>query len=258
MTGTEDPEVPGRLYVIIPAAGQGRRMGGTSGKQFIPVGGIPVLARTLLAFESFQNEQNARSPFSMHGVLVTSSDSLQEADEICRKYGITFINQIISGGSSRQESVWNGICALKTLSQPPDEGDIIFIHDGARCFVDSGTLGRCLRGAKEHGVCTAAVPVKDTIKQAEPDGSGRIAQTHDRSTLYAVQTPQAFLYPLLMESYTAANKNKQEATDDSSLAERIGLPVFLVEGSYSNIKITTPEDLLWAELLETHQKFVLP
>ena len=249
---------PLRLYVIIPAAGSSRRMGGTSSKQFIPIGGVPVLARTLLCFEHFCTEQKKTGTFSMHGVLVTSPQSISEAESICRQFKISFIENIIEGGSTRQESVWNGICALQSLAHPPDAGDIVFIHDGARCFVDSGTLTRCLQGASVHGVCAAAVPVKDTIKQVDSSDSCKVTATPDRSKLYAIQTPQAFLFSLLLESYTAGQKENRSATDDTSLAEMIGLPVFLVEGSYSNIKITTPEDLLWADLLKNHQKFVLP
>lgn len=258
MTVSAERENSGRLYVIIPAAGRSRRMGGTSSKQFTAVGGIPILARTLLALEHFCAEQKAAGPFSLHGILITSPESIEEAGELCSKFNISFVEDIISGGLTRQESVWNGITALQTLRHPPEAQDIVFIHDGARCFVDSGTLARCLSGAREHGVCAAAMPVKDTIKQVDSDIHRQVIATPDRSTLYAIQTPQAFTYPLLLESYTAGQKEKRAATDDTSLAEMIGLPVYLVEGSYSNIKITTPEDLMWAELLKNHQKFVLP
>jgi len=122
--------------------------------------------------------------------------------------------------------------------------------NGARCFIDQGTLRHCLYGAETYGVCTAAVPVKDTIKQTDPADRQRVTATLDRSALYAVQTPQAFQYSLLYQSYSAAQKERRAATDDTSLAEAIGLPVYLVEGSYSNIKITTPEDLLVADRLQ--------
>jgi len=258
MTETTDGIHPDRLYVIIPAAGRSRRMGGTSSKQFIAVGGIPILARTLLALEHFCAEKQKAGAFSLHGILVTSPDSLAEAEELCMVHKITFIDCIVPGGHTRQESVWNGISALQELPCPPQAQDIIFIHDGARCFIDSGTLARCFSGAREHGICAAAMPVKDTIKQVDSDEHRQVTATPDRSTLYAIQTPQAFTYSLLLLSYTAGQKEKRDATDDTSLAEMIGLPVYLVEGSYSNIKITTPEDLMWAEILKNHQKFVLP
>ena len=258
MKGSGEAPFPVSLYVIIPAAGQSRRMGGTSSKQFIPIDGIPVLARTLLAFEDFGRLQKKAGLFDMHGILVTSTESMDEAAKICSDYKITFIENIVAGGASRQESVWNGIGALLGLARPPESRDITFIHDGARCFVDSDILLRCLSGAREHGVCAAAVPVKDTIKQVDSPDSRTVASTPDRATLYAIQTPQAFLFSLLLESYAAGQNAEREATDDTSLAEMIGLPVYLVDGSYSNIKITTPEDLLWAELLKAPPKSVLP
>lgn len=258
MTDSGEGQVPVSLYVIIPAAGQSRRMGGTSSKQFILIDGIPVLARTLLAFEDFGLLQKKSGRFNMHGILVTSLETMNEAAKICSDFAITFIEKIVAGGASRQQSVWNGIGALQGLPRPPEPRDITFIHDGARCFVDSDILLRCLDGAREYGVCAAAIPVKDTIKQVDLPDSRRVAATPDRATLYAIQTPQAFMFSLLLESYMTGQHEKREATDDTSLAEMIGLPVYLVDGSYTNIKITTPEDLLWAELLKSRQKTVLP
>jgi len=260
MIASPEKKIPDavRLFVIIPAAGQSRRMGGTSNKQFLPVGGIPILAQTLLSFNHFFEEQKKSCPFSLHGVLVASPDTIAEAESLCSKYSITFVEKIIPGGLTRQESVWNGICALKELPCPPEADDVVFIHDGARCFIDSGTLSRCLEGARTYGICAAAMPVKDTIKQVDSIERRQVTATPDRATLYAIQTPQAFLYSLLIQAYEYGQKEKEDATDDTSLAEKAGLPVFLVEGAYSNIKITTPEDLLWAELLKNHRKSVLP
>lgn len=138
MTVPGDEILPVRLYIIIPAAGRSQRMGSTSSKQFIPIGGIPVLARTLLAFEDYSSEKQKSAPFSMHGILVTSPESIDAAQKICEDFKITFIEKIIAGGSTRQESVWNGVCALQTLSSPPAADDITLIHDGARCFVEIG------------------------------------------------------------------------------------------------------------------------
>lgn len=253
MKTSSDPAKSDRLYVIIPAAGQSRRMGGNASKQFIPVGGIPVLARTLLAFEKFAARRKEAGTFSMHGILVTSPEAIPEVRKICDDYNISFIEQIIAGGATRQDSVWNGVCALQALRVVPAAEDVVFIHDGARCFIESDTLQRCLNGAQNHGICAAAVPVKDTIKQVDSAQNRRVTATPDRETLYAIQTPQAFTYSLLVKSYEAGQNEKRAATDDTSLAEAIGLPVYLVEGSYTNIKITTPEDLLWADLLRNRQ-----
>jgi 2-C-methyl-D-erythritol 4-phosphate cytidylyltransferase len=249
---------PIHLYVIIPAAGQGRRMGGTVGKQLIPIGGIPLLAKTLLAFSSFRAKMLASFQFSMHGILVAASDTTTEVQDLCAAYDIDYVERVVEGGVTRQESVWNAILSLPALARPPLPKDIVLVHDGARCFVDSDTILRCYHGALEHGVCTAAVPVKDTIKQVDSPETCQVVSTPERSTLYTIQTPQAFQYSLLYASYAAGHKEKRSATDDTSLAEAIGYPVFLVEGSYANIKITTKEDLVLAELLRKSQKDVEP
>jgi len=240
------PSVPPErhLYVIIPAAGQSRRMGGSRNKQFIPIEGIPVLIRTLLAFREYLAAKEKAEPFFLHTVVVTSEPAVPEVSDLLREYEIPFVEQVTAGGETRQDSVWNGIRSLAELGRPPLPDDVVFVHDGARCFVDPGTLERCLEGALKYGICTAAVPVKDTIKEVDVRNGGKVISTPDRSMLYAVQTPQAFLYRLLFESYGTACRKGLKGTDDTSLAEALGLPVYVVEGSYSNIKITTPEDLL--------------
>ena len=250
MTAFDELKRPERLFLIIPAAGQSRRMGNMPNKQFLPVGGIPVLARTLLLFKHFLAEQKKSGPFSLHCILVTTPDAISDAANILSEYEISFVEKIIAGGSTRQESVWNGICALSSMEDAPNDSDVVFIHDGARCFADSDIFRRCITAAVQYGVCAAAVKVKDTIKQVDSDGSCKVIATPPREALYAVQTPQAFLYSRLFASYSEANDKKREATDDTSLAEMAGLPVYLVEGSYRNIKITTPEDLLWADFLK--------
>jgi len=239
------PVLPERhLYVVIPAAGQGRRMGGERNKQFIPIDGIPVLVRTLLAFKEYLAVKEQTERFHLHGIIVTSEPAIPEVLELLQNYGIPFVEKVIPGGLTRQDSVWNGIRSLTDLERPPRPDDVVFVHDGARCHVDRGTLERCLQGTLKYGICTAAVRVKDTIKEVDAKGGNKVKSTPDRSMLYAVQTPQAFLYRLLFEAYDAACREGRKGTDDTSLAEAIGLPVYVVEGSYSNIKITTPEDLL--------------
>ncbi len=232
------------LYVIIPAAGQSRRMGGGRNKQFLPISGIPVLVRTLLAFKNYLTVKEKEGPFFLHAVVVTSEPAIPEVFDLLREYGIRFAERVIAGGETRQDSVWNGVRSLAGLERPPLPDDVVFVHDGARCHVDGGTLERCFEGALRYGICTAAVPVKDTIKQVDARNGGKVLGTPDRAMLYAVQTPQAFLYRLLFKSYEAAHREGRKGTDDTSLAEALGLPVYVVEGSYSNIKITTPEDLL--------------
>ncbi len=242
------------LYVIIPAAGQGRRMGGSTSKQFLPVGGVPVLARTLLAFSSFERSMNRKYPFRIRCIVVTAEENLPEVQWLCEEFTPGLVEKTITGGPTRRDSVWNGIKALASLSVPPGDEDIVFIHDGARCLVDEGTLIRCLNGARQFGVCAASVAVKDTIKQADSPSNGIVIATPDRTTLFAIQTPQAFLMKDLYHSYAEGIEKDRAATDDTSLAEAVGLPVHLVEGSYTNIKITTPEDLLLADVLQSLRK----
>ena len=239
------------LYVIIPAAGQGRRMGGTTKKQFLPVGGVPVLARTLLAFSSFEKKMNEKLSFRIRCIVVTAEENLPEVQWLCEEFTPGLVEKTVAGGPTRRDSVWNGIKALSSLSVPPCSDDIVFIHDGARCLVDEGTLLRCLEGARQFGVCAAAVAVKDTIKQADAPVNGKVIATPDRTSLFAIQTPQAFRMEDLYHSYAEGIEKNRAATDDTSLAEACGLPVHLVEGSYTNIKITTPEDLLLADVLQS-------
>ncbi len=246
---------PEHLYVIIPAAGQGRRMGDKANKQTLPIGGIPVIVRTLLAFERYSYEKRQKQKkFQLHLVLVTGHELIKESQILCEEYKLSCVEKIVVGGRSRQDSVWEGIVTLGELERPPHAQDVVFVHDGARCFVDSKVLDNCLSGALNYEACAAAVPVKDTIKEILSQEVPKVTRTPERSKLYAIQTPQAFLYHVLLAAYTFGNQNNIQATDDTSLAEAMGLSVYLTEGSYMNIKITTPEDLLLAELLEKTQK----
>ena len=247
MTEEGKPEV--HVYVIVPAAGQSRRMGVGTNKQFLLVAGVPVLARTLLAFSEFEEAMRQVGPFVLHVVVVTSQTLLDETTALIKAHNIHFVEATIAGGETRQESVFLGIQALARLPRPPVPEDIVFVHDGARCFVNKEILHRCLCGATDHGICAAAVPVKDTIKQVVNHSGGKVQVTPDRESLFAVQTPQAFRYQLLVESYLHAKDTGIIATDDTSLAESLGFAVYLVEGAYRNVKITTPEDLLFAKLL---------
>lgn len=247
MIAPTKPEM--HVYVIIPAAGQSTRMGAGTNKQFLLVAGVPVLARTLLAFASFEEDMRQASPFSLHIVVVTSGNLIEQTKALYDVHSIPFVEATIAGGETRQESVNLGIHALARLARPPAPDDIVLVHDGARCFVGKEILHRCMIGASEHGVCAAAVPVKDTIKQTLGTADGKVLSTPNRESLFAVQTPQAFRYHFLCEAYKYAQDHHIFATDDTSLAENMGLSVYLVEGAYSNVKITTQEDLLFAKLL---------
>ncbi|NLW89788.1 MAG: 2-C-methyl-D-erythritol 4-phosphate cytidylyltransferase [Clostridiaceae bacterium] len=236
-----------RLFVIIPAAGNGTRMSNSENKLFMDLVGSPVIERTLGAFHTFLNRMNKKTNFSMQTVVVTSEENIFKIRRICEKNNFSFVKDIVPGGESRQDSVWNGIVALSSLPFPPGEEDVVFIHDGARCLIDQGTLDRCFKASTMYEVCAASVPVKSTIKQTDKSDSGSVLSTPDRETLQEIQTPQVFRYSILVEAYSSAMRRGRIATDDTSLAEAIGANVRLVEGSYSNIKITTPEDFAIAE-----------
>lgn len=219
--------------VVIVAAGSSRRMGGRD-KLWTPVAGRVVLARTIDAF--------AFSPLVSTIVLVLHAERLGEARELCQREGWDKISGIIAGGTRRQDSVCLG---LDYLAVHTPETRWVMIHDGARPLVSNTILEAALQAVQTHLAAVAAVPVKDTIKQAS---HGIIQATPDRSQLWAVQTPQAFSFPVIHQAHhnvLAAH----EATDDAALLERLGHPVALFPGSYTNLKITTQEDLLIAEAL---------
>ena len=269
---------PRDLYVIIPAAGIGSRMHMSDSKQFLEICSIPVLARTLLAFEDFRK----RLDLPLHVVIVTGVENIGRVRELSDKYGISFVEAIVPGGATRQDSVAAGVEALQSLPRAPEASDIIFIHDGARCMVDFATLQACYSGGKAYDVCVAATPCKNTIKFAAQKDEGTVhfeeeqdlleaqnpvetqnfvgsdsleeehplvQETPDRSRLYEVQTPQVFKYSVLVDVAARAKEAGITATDDTALAEALGIAVHLIPCSYSNIKITTPEDAALAEFM---------
>ena len=226
---------------VILAAGSGKRMGTDVPKQFLSLCGEPALAWTLRAFEESCVEGM---------VLVVSSD---EAEEYCRreiveKYGFQKVFTYVRGGAERYDSVWNGLTALTDLMDPTS--GFVLIHDGARCLVTKDVIEQTLVDAKRCGAAVASVPVKDTIKRVDTDGFS--AETLERKTLRQMQTPQTFAYPLIYEAYRKMIEEEPQSgvTDDAEVLQRMcGRSSFLSEGSYENLKITTPEDLLVAEAI---------
>jgi 2-C-methyl-D-erythritol 4-phosphate cytidylyltransferase/2-C-methyl-D-erythritol 2,4-cyclodiphosphate synthase len=218
-----------RVAVIIAAAGAGLRMGADMPKQFIMIGGMPVLARTT---EAFENNASVDDIY-----IVAQRDRIRD----CRAAlgaGAAKLRDVIAGGATRQESVRAGISAL------PADAEIVLIHDAVRPFVSQGCIDRVLRLAEEKGAAAAAVPVKDTIKSAR---NGVFRETLDRRALYAVQTPQGFLRALLRKAHAVAAEDGFAGTDDAVLVERMGEKVYLAEGDPGNIKLTTPEDIETAQ-----------
>jgi len=216
-----------RVGAIIVAAGSSRRMGGID-KVFAPLGGKPVLARVINAFESCDSIDQI--------VVVVSRKNLKRCRQLITEEGWSKPIEVCAGERRRQDSVAAGLSRFNC--------HWVIIHDGARPLVTKGLIERGLRAAKETGAAVAAVPVTDTIKVANDDRI--VHQTPPRQNLWAVQTPQVFCYGIIAKAYQQA---KGEATDDASLVEQLGYKVKLYMGSYDNIKITTPHDLALAELL---------
>ena len=218
-----------KVAAIIVAAGSGKRMLSAVKKQYLELKGRSVLSYTLEKFQLSDSVDDI--------VLVVGKEETGFVqDEIVDKYSFSKVKAVVAGGKERAESVKNG------LSLIDESCDVVLIHDGVRPFLSEALIDRCISAANEYGACIAAVPVKDTIKIS--DKVGFVAQTPDRSSLWAAQTPQAFKYEIIKKAYECPDL---KATDDSMLAEACGVKVKIVEGEYENIKITTPEDMLIAE-----------
>lgn len=214
---------------IVLAAGSGKRMGGKVHKQYLLMGGKPVLYYALNAFQN--------SCYIDEIILVAGAGEEEYCREhIVKPYGFTKVSTVICGGAERYNSVWNGLRAVSR------EG-YVFIHDGARPFVDEEIIERACRCVARHRACAAGMPVKDTIKVI--DENGFVKDTPDRNTLWLIQTPQVFETALIKEAYSRLmEKGVSNVTDDAMVAEQmLHFPVKLFRGSYENIKITTPEDL---------------
>ena len=213
---------------VIVAAGKGRRMGTEISKQFLPLCGKEILAHTVEKFEKAACIRDI--------ILLTGGDALQDVRQMVQEYGWKKIISVTEGGKERQDSVFLG------LQQVPQDTEIVLIHDGVRPFVTEEILERSIAAAKETGGCVAGVPAKDTIKVC--DAEGFAIATPDRSTLRQIQTPQTFRRKEILAAYEKAKADGFLGTDDASVAEHSGFPVRVIMGSYSNIKITTKEDLL--------------
>ena len=223
-----------KVGAIIVAAGRGERMGGVD-KMFALLGGKPVLARVIDTFHKCQSVDQI--------VIVVSRENLGRCQQLVAEHGWSKVTKVCPGGRRRQDSVAAG---LNRLSQC----QWVVIHDGARPLVTVDLIDRGLETARETGAAVAAVPVTDTIKVA---GNDRIVrETPPRGNLWAVQTPQVFRFDIIAKAYQQV---KGEVTDDATLVERLGYKVRLYMGAYDNIKVTTPDDLVLAEILwQKHER----
>ena len=220
------------MYLLIPAAGVGRRMGSDRNKLLLPLLGKPLLAWTLLAAD-------ATHSIDWIGIIGQSSD-FPDFKTLLAALRLSKSVKLIVGGKSRQESVYNGLQAL------PASAERVLVHDGARCLVTPQLLDRCASALLNCQGLIAAVPVKDTIKVVE---ANLIKQTPPRSQLWAAQTPQGFAVELLKQCHRQGRQQGWQVTDDAALFEQCGLPVEIVQGEETNLKITTPMDLAIAQLI---------
>ncbi len=223
------------VTAIILAAGQGKRMKSNIQKQFMLLNGKPILYYSL---QCFQN-----SVFIDQIILVTGEKEIEYCKkEVVEPYSITKVSRIIAGGAERYESVEHGLDAIKNEY----EQGIVLIHDGARPFVTHTMIEDSIKTAKEYGACTVGMPVKDTIKVVDDEGNG--IHTPDRKTLWQIQTPQTFQVSLIKKAHESMKMaNVGNITDDTMLVEQFcERYVKVIEGSYQNIKITTPDDIILA------------
>ncbi|MBQ6877310.1 MAG: 2-C-methyl-D-erythritol 4-phosphate cytidylyltransferase [Oscillospiraceae bacterium] len=220
------------LSAVIVAAGSSVRMGGED-KIFIPISGIPVVARSLLAYENCGDVSEI--------VVVTKENSIGKIEELAKEYGIKKLKAVVPGGSTRAESVKNGVFAVSA------EADFVAIHDGARPLILPEDISRCAHDAFRCGGAVLAVPVTDTIKYGKKNGF--VEYTPAREKLFAAQTPQIFDLTVYKTAMERAFRELSDCTDDSRIFENDARKVFLTPGKRYNIKITSPEDVLIAEAL---------
>lgn len=221
-----------KYTAIVLAAGVGKRMNSKIQKQYLLLGEKPVLFYALDAFEKSKIDEV---------VLVVGKGEIEYCrKEIVEKYDFRKVCKIVEGGKERYHSVYEGLKAIDTT-------DYVFIHDGARPFLDQNMLMRAMDAVKKYQACVVGMPVKDTIKITTEDGFSK--ETPERKKVWMVQTPQCFSYPLIYDAYDKMLQHEDTSiTDDAMVLEKEkGIPVKMIEGSYRNIKITTPEDLLVAE-----------
>lgn len=222
-------------YAIIVAGGSGTRMGAEIPKQFLLLNGKPVLMHTIHAF--------ARIRDSVQLILVLPKNSIEEWKSLCKKHDFNDPVVVTAGGPSRFHSVKNGLNKIENLHS------LVAIHDGVRPLVTEKMISDSFELASEQGTAIAATPLKETIRQLD----GETSRTINRDQLRSIQTPQTFQTGLIKKAFDRFDKD-ENFTDDASVAEKAGYPIHLFEGDYQNIKITTPEDLLFASAIIRQQK----
>ena len=227
------------VTAIVPAAGCGDRMGAAVAKQFLPLGGMPILTRTLLVLA-------AAPEITDLFVVVDEQDRERCRREVLAPYGVGKVRDVLPGGEMRQHSV------ERALAEVDGKAEFVLVHDGVRPLVTQAVITATVRAAVQHGAAVAAVPMRDTVKRVL-HGSPVVDATVEREGLWAVQTPQVFRRELIVEAYSRAREDGIAGTDDASLVEHSGHAVYIVEGAVENVKITTPGDLIMAEAILREQ-----
>lgn len=219
------------VSVIIAAAGNSTRYGTGKSKQFLILDNTPVLIKSIQAFEEIDDVKE---------IIVTArKQDFDIIEDFIAQYGVRKVKHIVEGGATRQDSIYAAV------EKVDEKANLVAVHDGARPLIKRKVIESVIQKADEVDAAACAVPVKDTIKII--DSSGKIVTTPERDALRAVQTPQVFRLSLYKEAIEKAVSDGKQYTDDCQLVESMGYPVYLVDGDYENIKITTPDDLLVAE-----------
>lgn len=214
------------ISAIIAAGGKGRRMGADINKVFLDLNGKEILSHTILAFE--------KNKYTDEIIIVTSEDDIPTVEQIVKRESFKKVAAITTGGKERSDSVYNGLmCAT---------GEFVLIHDGARCLITDEQITAVINDAKKYGAAALGVKVKDTLKTV--DENGMIISTVDREKTVHIQTPQVFLREEILALHKKIKENNISVTDDCAVFEHFGKQVYVTEGSYDNIKLTTPEDII--------------
>lgn len=220
--------------VIIVAGGSGSRMQREIPKQFILLVGEPILMHTIRRFFAYNP--------AIETIVVLPENQLSYWKELCAEHDFKLAHKVVSGGATRFQSVKNGLAVVENKG-------VVAVHDGVRPFVPEAVIAEAFKVAGEKGNAVVSVALKDSIREV----SGAKNKAVNRENFRLIQTPQCFKTDLLREAYNLPEETT--FTDDASVVEKLGMPIILTEGSYENIKITTPEDLLWAESLVNKQTY---
>jgi 2-C-methyl-D-erythritol 4-phosphate cytidylyltransferase len=233
LSGSITPQAP-QVVALVPAAGRGLRMGGSVPKQFLSLGGEPLIVQSLRMLQA--------SPVVTQIILAVPSADIEYCEnEIVSEHRFTKVTKVVAGGVERQDSVRHA------LAQVPPDVDIVLIHDAVRPFVTLRMIAEVVAAARKEGAAIIALPMRDTVKQVRTDGM--IERTVDRTPLWLAQTPQAFRRDWIETAHRNAYTEGVRATDDAFLVEWLGHSVVVVEGSGENIKVTRPEDLVIGEAI---------